>query len=215
VARLLQVNRRAQTEPASYSLKKATQSIGTGAVLDVETTGFSPYKEEIVELAITVFRYDRVNGQVLEVVSEYSGLREPCRRIPRAATAVHGITRSAVKGLELNYRRVREMLREAEFVIGHYAAFDRSFVERLIPSLRKKTWLCSRDGIDWVARGFTSRSLGELATAHDIQNPREHRAASDAATLLELLSYRQVRRRPYLYDLLRNAGIILPKRRRT
>jgi DNA polymerase-3 subunit epsilon len=166
-------------------------------------------------LAITVFRYDRLNGQMLEVASEYSGLREPRCRISWAASAVHGITRRAVKGLELNYRRVRGMLREAEFVIAHYAAFDRSFIERLIPSSRNRKWLCSRDGIDWAAKGFTSRSLGELATAHDIPNPHAHRAASDVATLLELLSYRQGRRRPYLYDLLCNGGIIVPQCRNT
>lgn len=196
-------------------MRKAIRSVGTGAVLDVETTGFSPHCEEIVELAVTVFRYDRAQGQMLEVVSEYSGLREPSCRISRAASAVHGITRRMVRGLELNYRRVREMLRGAEFVIGHCAAFDRSFVERLIPSLRKKTWLCSRDGIDWAAKGFPVRSLEELAAAHDIKNPRAHRAASDVATLLKLLSHRQRRRRPYLYELLRNAGIIRLQLRKT
>jgi hypothetical protein len=46
------------------------------------------------------------------------------------------------------------------------------------------------------------------------RNPRAHRAASDVATLLELLSYRQRNRRPYLDDLLRNAGIILPRRKK-
>lgn len=192
-------------------MKNATRSIGTGAALDVETTGFSPYTEEIVEVAITVFHYDRFNGRVLEVISEYSGLREPSCRIPRVVSGVHGITRRMVRGLDLDYRRIRGMLRDAEFLVAHYAAFDRSFVERLIPVLRRKTWLCSRDGIDWAAKGFTLRSLEELATAHDIRNPRAHRAAGDVAALLELLSFRQGRRRPYLYDLLRNAGIILPQ----
>ena len=127
--------------------------------------------EEIVELAITVFRFDRVKGQFLEVASKYSGLREPSCRISRAVSEIHGIRRGTVRGLELDYRRVREMLREAEFVVAHSAAFDRSFVGRLIPSSRKKTWLCSRDGIDWTAKGFTVRSLEELAAAHDIENP--------------------------------------------
>jgi len=35
-------------------------------------------------------------------------------------------------------------------IVDHYClAFDRRFVERLMPSSRDTTWLCSRDGIDW------------------------------------------------------------------
>ena len=108
------------------------------------------------------------------------------------------------------------MLREAEFIITHYAVFDRSFVEPLIPSSRKKTWLCSRDGINWLAKGFTARSLEELAAAHDIEDPGAHRAGGDVATLLALLSCRPSRRsRPYLYELLRNAGVLRAQRRKT
>jgi DNA polymerase-3 subunit epsilon len=74
------------------------RSVGSAAVLDVETTGLSSYREEILELAITLFRYDRVKGEVLEVVSEYPGLREPSCRISRDASEVHGITRRTVRG---------------------------------------------------------------------------------------------------------------------
>jgi len=196
--------------------KQTTAFVGTAAVLDVETTGLSSHSEEIVELAITLFRYDRVKGELLEVVSKYSGLREPACRISRAASELHGITRRTVRGLELDYRRVREMLRKAEFVVSHCVAFDRSFVGRLIPSSRKKTWLCSRDGIDWPAKGIAVRSLEALAAAHDIENPDAHRAGGDVATLLALLSCCPSRRkRPYFYELLRNAGIIRPQRRKT
>lgn len=216
MAGLLQEGGRSESEKVQVGMSRPTRTFGIAAVLDVETTGFSPFTEEIVELAITVFRYDRVTGQLLEVVSEYSGLREPSCRISRVASGIHGIRRRTVRGLELDYRRVRTMLREAEFVVAHYAAFDRSFVERLIPSSRKKTWLCSRDGIDWHAKGFTVRSLDELAGAHDIENPDAHRARGDVTTLLALLSSRLSRRqRPYLYELLRNAGFIRPQRRKT
>lgn len=193
-------------------MKKPMRSVGSAAVLDVETTGFSPYREEILELAITLFRYDRVKGQVVEVVSEYSGLREPSCRIPRDVSGVHGITRRMVRGLELDYPRIRAMLRQAEFIVAHKAAFDRSFVERLIPASRRKTWLCSRDGIDWRAKGFRSRSLEDLAAEHGIEKPCAHRAGGDVATLLTLLSHQPRYGRPYLYELLRNAGMIRKRR---
>ena len=121
-----------------------------------------------------------------------------------------------VRGLDLDYRQVRNMLREAEFVVAHFAAFDRNLVGRLIPSSSKTLWLCSRDGIDWPARGFSARSLEELAAVHGIVNPDSHRAGGDVATLLALLSWRPSRwNRPYLYELLRNAGVIQPRQRKT
>lgn len=183
-------------------------SYGTAAVIDVETTGFSPVTDQLIELAITLFSYDRVSGRVLAVVGEYSGLREPSCPIPRCASAVHGITRRLVRGHRLDYRRIRVMLRQADFVVAHYAAFDRSFVERLMPSSRDMTWLCSRDDIDWWAKGFESRSLEDLAFGHDIENQEPHRAIGDVSTLLALLSYRPARRKSYLYKLLNNAGLL-------
>jgi DNA polymerase III subunit epsilon len=183
-------------------------SYGTAAVIDVETTGFSPVTDQLIELAITLFSYDRVSGRVLAVVGEYSGLREPSCPIPRCASAVHGITRRLVRGHRLDYRRIRVMLRQADFVVAHFAAFDRSFVERLMLSSRDMTWLCSRDDIDWWAKGFESRSLEDLAFGHDIENQEPHRAIGDVSTLLALLSYRPARRKTYLYELLNNAGLL-------
>jgi DNA polymerase III epsilon subunit-like protein len=41
-------------------MARPASAIGTAAVLDIETTGLSPFRDEIIELAMTLFRYDRV-----------------------------------------------------------------------------------------------------------------------------------------------------------
>jgi DNA polymerase-3 subunit epsilon len=190
-------------------MPKPAPAVGTGAVLDIETTGFSPRYDEIIELAMTLFRYNRATGHPLEIVKEYSSLREPSCPIPRSASQVHGITRRIVRGLRFDYRSIRAMLRQADFVVAHYAEFDRSFLERLMPSFHGATWLCSRDDIDWWAKGFESRSLEDLAAAHEIENRSPHRASGDATTLLALLAHKPRCKAPYLYELLRNAGLIV------
>ena len=164
-----------------------------------------------MELAIASFLYDPAQVQVLETIAESSGLREPSCPIPRAASRISGIARRSVRGPGLDYRRIRALARQADFIVAHYAQFDRGFVERLMTSFRRATWLCSRDGIDWWAKGFESRALDELVAARGIENPSPHRAGGDAA-LLALLSCRPKHHKPYSCELLRKAGLIKTRR---
>lgn len=100
------------------------------------------------------------------------------------------------------------MAARADFVVAHNACFDREFVERLMPSFRSRAWLWSLYGIDWHAKGFTDRSLEELAKAHKIKMSHAHRALSDVETLLALLSSKSRGRRSRLFQLLRYAGLV-------
>ena len=55
------------------------------AVIDVETTGFSPVADRVVEFACVIVQDRRIEYT-------WSTLVNPLRPIPRYATAVHGIT---------------------------------------------------------------------------------------------------------------------------
>lgn len=175
---------------------------GVAGFVDVETTGLSPHTEEIVELALVLFAFDRASGEIVGIVDEYTGLREPIKPIPAAATAIHGITHAHVRGKRLDDARIAALIARAEFLVAHNAPFDRAFVERLYPFVTAKPWLCSMRGIDWRGRGFPSRGLQNLLRAHRIRVARAHRGEDDVKAALRLLATRDATGVPYFRELL-------------
>lgn len=173
-----------------------------GGMVDVETTGLSCYKDEIIEICIILFKYDTKNGQLVGVLEEYTGLREPSCGIHPAACRVNGITMQDVRGRVLDHARVSRMIEEASFLIAHNASFDRGFITRLFPEAAAKRWYCSMSGIDWRGKGYPNRRLQDLLQHHGISVHRAHRAGDDVRATLELLSYCQHGGTTYLQELI-------------
>ena len=182
------------------------------ALVDVETTGLNPARDEVVELAVVLFAFDWPSGRVVGIVDEYAGLREPAVPIPRQVVAIHGISMAMVKGRCLDDGRVRALFDRAECIIAHNARFDRGFVSRLYPPAAEKPWLCSLRQIDWRSYGFRSRSLESLLAAHGIRRSVAHRAAADCRATLALLTRPSPRGSTYLKELLvrRDSGLAMP-----
>jgi DNA polymerase-3 subunit epsilon len=177
------------------------------AVVDVETTGLDPYREEVVELAVILFAYDPAAEEIKSIVDEYVGLREPAVPIHPDAAAQHGLTPEQLRGRQLDEARVKGILERARLLLAHNSAFDRPFLERLFPACRSKPWLCTMEGIDWRAKGYRSRGLGNLLRDHGIRMEGLHRARADATATLVLLSQPSASGGTYFRELLRNAAI--------
>lgn len=175
---------------------------GIAVFVDVETTGLSPVADEIVELALCLFLFDRKSGEIIEIIEEYTALRDPGRSIPAAATRIHGIRNMDVKGKYLDFKCVKRMFDRAEFIIAHNAPFDRGFIQRLFPETRKKIWMCSMRHINWRERGYSSRGLQNLIKYHGIKVDRAHRAADDVKAAVMLLSQFDKNGQPYLLEML-------------
>jgi DNA polymerase-3 subunit epsilon len=173
-----------------------------GGVIDVETTGFSPVQDQVVELGLVLFACDRSSGCLLQIVDQYDGLREPSCKIGYGAYMAHGLGRTALQGCDLDYRRLEEMLEQAAFLIAHNASFDKGFVVRLLPAATAKPWYCSMCGIDWRGKGFSHRGLQPLLAGHGIDPGQAHRALDDARATLQLISCRQANGDTYLSELL-------------
>jgi DNA polymerase III subunit epsilon len=157
-----------------------------GLILDVETTGLDPMRDEIIELAMLKFDYGS-DGSVFRVLDQFSRLREPTVAIPIEITKLTGITSEMVAGTTITQEEIEHFASSAAVVIAHNAGFDRRFVERAFPVFNTKHWACSMSQVDWEQEGFDGTKLGYLLGGcgmfHD-----GHRADEDCRALLEILS---------------------------
>lgn len=174
----------------------------TAALIDVETTGLSPLKHEVIELAICLFEVNPDQGHIHRIVDVYTGLREPARPIPPAASAIHGLVNEDVRGKRLDTERIGALIHQADVIIAHNASFDYGFVTRLFPAAAQKPWLCSMRHIPWRSYGLEKKSLAYLLEQHGLINDQAHRAKDDVAATLKLLATKNSKGRTYLKDLL-------------
>jgi DNA polymerase III epsilon subunit family exonuclease len=96
------------------------------AVVDVETTGFSPSADRVVEVACVA-----VDGT--RVVDRWATLVNPGRPIPQRVSAIHGITDAMVADAPPLSFVIHELRRRCagRFVGAHCAQFDLSFLRDL------------------------------------------------------------------------------------
>lgn len=168
----------------------------------METTGLSPYTNEIIELGLVLFAFNRQTGKIIEVLEEYTGLREPVCSISWGASRVHGLTKRQLKGKDLDREKIASLLRQAEFLVSHNARFDYAFVAPFFPEAVAKPWYCSMNGVSWRKEGFGSKGLQSLLVDHQIAVARSHRALDDARAVVALLGRHDRTGKPYLTALL-------------
>ncbi|MCO6453160.1 MAG: DEAD/DEAH box helicase family protein [Caldilineales bacterium] len=142
--------------------------------VDLETTGFNPDRDAIIELGAVRFR----DGEILE---EFSQVVNPGRAIPRAIQQLTGISQREADGapdLSQVASRFRTFIGDAPLV-GHNIEFDASF-------LRSNNLYRFNDLIDtWelaliVLQGLPSYKLGRVAEHFGIDLENAHRAFDDA-----------------------------------
>ncbi len=175
--------------PAGWGQKPASGETRRAVLVDTETTGLAPERDEVIELALLPFDYERDTGRIVSVdeVHALSAFRQPSFPIPSTSSKVHHITDEMVKGQNIDVERVRAIIEPAHLIIAHNAGFDRPMVEKHWPIFEDKHWACSFVDIDWSGEGIGSAKPDYLLYAqgwfHD-----GHRALSDALASLFLLT---------------------------
>ena len=154
---------------------------------DLETTGFNPRSDRVVQYALVGSDADGSHINLQSLVN-------PGVSIPEVSIRVHGITNDDVRGSGEFGDHIAEMasLMEGSIVVGHNIIdFDWRFVEMECMRIGVEV-PCPHAIIDTlvIARRFMipgSHKLGRLCDRFDIRLERAHRADVDAGATLLLL----------------------------
>ena len=162
-------------------------------VLDIETTGFSPERDAIIEIA--VIRSETEGGVPRERV--LNELVRPAGNIPKRIRELTGITNETVAEAESIDRvlpRVAAFVGDAP-IIAHNAHFDRRFLEynaRLMGmTFTGNEWVCTMRMAQRVPLGGPYK-LAALAERLDVPDQGSHRALDDCRATIDV--YRAVHR---------------------
>ncbi len=152
-------------------------------IVDVETTGYDPGRDRIIEIAAAVVRGP-------EVLGRFSTFVDPLVPVPVEITKLTGITDAMLVGApaaESAVSALREFVAGRD-IVAHNVAFDRSFLERVAgPTAFRGAWL---DSLAMARIGLSrlrSHRLNDLAAAFapDLEGPA-HRAIHDVEALVRV-----------------------------
>lgn len=155
------------------------------AVLDVETTGDQPDKDEIIQVGLTI-----VNDFTIE--RTYSSFVRPSGPIPPFIRSLTGITDEMTANAPELEDVVNDIvpLLDGAVLVAHQAPFDLAFLQRALAATGYAGFSGRvLDTLDWLRVLFPSLSsyqLSYVTAALGIPHDRPHQADSDAEATAEL-----------------------------
>ena len=168
-------------------IKDPVEPVMRLAVLDTESTGLDPTRDTVIEIAIAIVDVDAI-GRVVRVVKTMQALQDPGIVLPLHIEQLTGLTDEMLQGQSIDTDNFAEALNSVSAIISHNASHDRPFLERLLPDLKDKQWICSIRDCDWLGWGFDGAKADHLLMQAGMFNPQKHRAMDDVTSLVSLLN---------------------------
>lgn len=154
-------------------------------VLDIETTGLSPYRHKITEIAAVKV----VNG---EVIDTFQTLINPETPIPSFITRLTGINDDMVRDaptVDKILPNLKEFLGN-DIIVAHNASFDYKFISHNLFLHEKKHLsnpkLCTVKLANRVHSDLPSKKLSALCQHYGFVNENAHRAMSDVEATVKV-----------------------------
>lgn len=169
--------------------KRLISYVSDYTVFDLETTGISSARDQVIEISAVKVR----NGKVID---EFSSLVNPLMPIPYGATAVNGITDVMVKNSPTFDVVFAEFLRFVgnDILVGHNIhSFDMKFLYRDAKRFWGRT--LNNDYIDTLSMArirlpqLRNHKLTDLADFYGISSEGAHRALCDCRMNQKVFEY--------------------------
>lgn len=160
------------------------------AVLDFETTGFSPIASEPTEIAVIL-----LDGQTGEEMGSFDALLKIEGKIPEKVTELTGITTEMLDKYGMDKALVKEYLQQMlndAIIVAHNVQFDFAFLKEhfeIEPKYFYDTLVISRQ----MYPSERSHTLGNICGRANINLTGAHRAINDTRATVELLKLQLVK----------------------
>lgn len=146
-------------------------------VIDIETTGLSYNKNEIIEISALKIRKDRI-------IDSFSHLIKPNRKIGSFITHLTGITNEMVANAEKIDKILPEFVKflSDDTILGHNVKFDINFLQKNLENNKLERLKNKKIDTMLLARKYCklgSHSLKNLAKHYNINISGHHRALND------------------------------------
>ncbi len=153
--------------------------------LDIETSGFDPLKNEVLEVGFVLFEFE--NGQV-KVLEEYGRVFKPNLPVSPNILGLTGIKQDELDQAEsfLDHKELLQQKLGNAVIIGHNVNFDIKFLEVLGINFSGEV-VDTLDLVQFLLPTHHSYNLENLMHYFGVEHKNAHRALADAKASLKVL----------------------------
>lgn len=154
------------------------------SIIDVETTGLNPAKDEIIEIGL-------VKVKAGKVIDEFESLIHPKKKIPLKTIKIHGITMDDVfmaPYLSALKPKILDFISDTILVDHSKNRFDITFLEVNLAQKFDNLYISTYNLSVALFPNLVSYSLENMCQYLGIIKARAHKAIEDARATAKLLS---------------------------
>ena len=173
----------------SKDLMKAAFDEASFACFDFETTGFSPKRDRVIEVAVVTVTHGTVG-------SSWTSLINPGDDVELGATHIHGIKRDWIRSAP-SFAEIAGTLfslLDGKVLVAHNANFDLGFLRsemsraELLPKGTLFPHWDTMKAADFAPSLPASRKLIDVAAAFGVEITNAHQALDDALAVAEIVA---------------------------